>query len=232
MAILIACLDRLFDEYNEIAPHRDKSSDGWIGDTSHQSGSSDHNPDESGNVPIEDADSIDEVHAIDVDEDLKEDGEPSMMDTKNHNLERCKNGEEKRLRYMIYERKIYSASNGWREDYYSGSNPHDKHIHYSASYETKYESDTSSWKLEELVSLSQADKDWIYGLFEKYVGDSVQRWNTDGGKVSADDPNQFMMLNSAMYYAGRDIAYMRKRLVDEPQAAIASAAYPHKVEDD
>lgn len=224
MAILIACLDRLFDEYNEIAPQRDKSSDGWIGDTSHQSGSSDHNPDESGNVPIHDADSIDEVHAIDVDEDLKEDGNPSMMDTKDHILERCRDGKEKRLRYIIYERKIYSASNGWREEGYSGSNPHDKHIHYSASYETKYESDTSSWTLEELVSLSDADKDWIIGQLEKYVGDSVQRWNTTGGKVDPSDPNQFMMLNSAVYYVGRDVAYLRTHLVDN-QTSADPAAY-------
>lgn len=218
MAILIASLDKLRSEYNEIAPNRDKSSDGWIGDSGHQSGSSDHNPDESGNVPIHDADSIDEVHAIDVDEDLKMDGEPSMMDTKNHILDRCRDGKEKRLRYMIYERKIYSASNGWREDSYSGSNPHDKHIHYSASYETKYESDTSSWTLEELVALSDSDLSKIEKIVAKYVGDVVDRWNTTGGRVPESDPNQQMTVASALYYIGRDVAYNRNYGIDNPES--------------
>ncbi|RSM41509.1 hypothetical protein DMB66_55895 [Actinoplanes sp. ATCC 53533] len=64
----------LRSEFNALAPRRDKSSDGSIGDTAHSQSSSDHNPDETGNTPSEDADSINEVHAIDVDKDLRRSG--------------------------------------------------------------------------------------------------------------------------------------------------------------
>lgn len=42
MAILIPCLDQLFAEFDGLAPDRDHSSDGWIGDASHADRSSDH----------------------------------------------------------------------------------------------------------------------------------------------------------------------------------------------
>lgn len=164
MAVLIPSLAALREEFDRLAPDRDKSSDGWIGDASHSSGSSDHNPDESGNVPIHDADTTDEVHAIDVDEDLRLDGEVTMEDCVQHLLAECRAGREDRLRYMIYERRIWSASDGWREEYYSGSNPHDKHAHFSGSYDSDDEADTSSWGIEDLMGLSSQDKEWIKDL--------------------------------------------------------------------
>lgn len=42
MAILIASLAALRAEFDEIAPTRDKSSDGWIGDAAHADRTSDH----------------------------------------------------------------------------------------------------------------------------------------------------------------------------------------------
>jgi hypothetical protein len=42
MAVLIASLAALREEFNEIAPTRDKSSDGWIGDAAHADRVSDH----------------------------------------------------------------------------------------------------------------------------------------------------------------------------------------------
>lgn len=39
MAILIACLDELFKEFDQLAPDRDTASDGWIGDAAHSGGS-------------------------------------------------------------------------------------------------------------------------------------------------------------------------------------------------
>ena len=70
--ILIAAGKALFAEFDRIAPSRDHASDGSVGDTVHQNEVSDHNPDETGSVPIHDADHVNEVHAIDVDNNLRE----------------------------------------------------------------------------------------------------------------------------------------------------------------
>jgi hypothetical protein len=206
MAILIACLDQLFDEIDALAPDRDTSSDGWIGDASHAGSSSDHNPDESGNTPYEDADSIDEVHAIDVDETTRAD--VSMAQIVDHILDRCRSGEERRLHYIIYERTIYEDDNDWEAADYYGSNAHDKHAHFSACYETDRESDRSPW-LEGLMGLTSSDKDWIDGEFRAYVGDVVDRWTAEGGRVPADDANPKQTVPSALFYGGADGAHIR-----------------------
>lgn len=148
--ILIACLKALFAEFDRIAPGRAHASDGAIGDTAHQHEVSDHNPDETGSVPIHDADHVNEVHAVDVDSDLNEPG-LSMEIVVQFLLDRCRSGAERRLRYIIYNRRIWEASNGWRQRAYTGSSPHTEHAHFSASYDTAREADDSPWGLEDLV---------------------------------------------------------------------------------
>jgi hypothetical protein len=74
--ILVPCLVSLRTEFNRLSPGRDKASDGSIGDAAHQKEPSDHNPDDTPGVatPYTDADNIPEVHAIDVDNDLRKSG--------------------------------------------------------------------------------------------------------------------------------------------------------------
>lgn len=151
--VLVPCLVRLRSELNAIAPGRDKSSDGSVGDAAHQGSQSDHNPDETGNVPIRDADRVNEVHAIDVDDDLRVPGLTMYMIV-NFLVARCRSGAEKRLRYIIYDRVIWSASNGWAPMAYTGDNLHTEHAHFSASYTTAHEASTASWHLEEVVPVS------------------------------------------------------------------------------
>jgi len=159
--ILVPCLAKLRSEFNAIAPDRDKSSDGSVGDAAHQDSQSDHNPDETGNVPIRDADRVNEVHAIDVDVNLRVPG-LSMENVVQFLLTRCRSGAEKRLRYIIYNRRIWSASNGWRRRNYTGSNAHDHHAHFSSSYTSAHEASTASWHLEDVpVALTADDKKWI-----------------------------------------------------------------------
>jgi hypothetical protein len=159
--ILIACLKELFAEFDRIAPGRDHASDGSIGDTAHQNEVSDHNPDETGSVPIHDADHTNEVHAIDVDDDLRVPG-LSMETVVQFLLGRCRSGAEKRLRYIIYNRRIWEASNGWKQGAYTGASPHTEHAHFSASYDTAKEASTASWHLEDIpVALTADDKKWI-----------------------------------------------------------------------
>lgn len=169
--ILVPCLDRLRDDFNEFAPDRDRASDGTIGDAAHSS-SSDHTPDEiSDALRGKDADSTNEVHALDVDADLRVPG-LSMETVVQHLLARCRSGAEKRLRYIIFNRRIWEASNGWRQQKYTGPNAHDKHAHFSSSYDTAREASTASWHLEDIpVALTEADKKWIRGQIDDALGD-------------------------------------------------------------
>jgi hypothetical protein len=166
--VLIACLRQLFAEFDRIAPRRDHASDGSIGDTAHQHEVSDHNPDETGSVPIHDADKINEVHAIDVDSDLRTPG-LTMEDVVQHVLARCRSGAETRLRYVIYYQRIWEADNGWRERAYTGASQHREHAHFSASYTTSKEASTASWHLEDLTMLSADDKKWISAEIREQV---------------------------------------------------------------
>lgn len=169
--ILIACLKRLMADVTVLAPNRDHASDGSIGDTAHQEEVSDHNPDETGSVPIHDADHINEVHAIDVDSDLRSPGLTMEMVVQ-FILGRCRSGAETRLRYVIYNRRIWEAGNGWRERAYTGSSPHTEHAHFSASYTTGKEADDASWHLGSIpVALTADDKAWISEKFAEVAGD-------------------------------------------------------------
>lgn len=163
--ILIPCLVVLRDEFNRIAPNRDKGADGWIGDKAHQERQSDHNDDETGNVPIHDADNLHEVHALDITTELNE-SDLTMEKCIQFTLSRCRldnsdPNNEPRLRYIIFNRRIWRAPL-WRQETYSGTDPHTGHAHFSAEYVTALEADTSSWELEEIpVALTAADKVWI-----------------------------------------------------------------------
>jgi hypothetical protein len=172
--ILVPCLVRLRSEFNQIAPRRDKTSDGSIGDTAHQASQSDHNDDEVGNVPIRDADRIHEVHAIDVDVDLREPG-LTMETVVQFLLKRCRSGAEKRLRYIIFNRRIWEQSNGWRQRPYTGPNPHDHHAHFSSSYTTSHEASMASWHLEDIpVALTAADKTWITNTVKAQTQSAIE----------------------------------------------------------
>lgn len=108
---LAASLVQLRNEVNAAHPNRDKSSDGWVGDTSHQARVSDHNPDYSaGGI----------VRAIDVDRD--------GIDPYKLVRVACA---DSRTEYVIFERKIYQRNKGFAPIPYNGTNPHDKHVHIS-----------------------------------------------------------------------------------------------------
>lgn len=149
--VLIPSLVSLRETFNRLNPDRDKSSDGSIGDTAHAASSSDHNPDETGTVPVHDADTRNEVHAIDVDETgpwpADSRGPFTMMRAVRQLVTDHREGREDRLRYIIYERTIWSASWGWGAREYTGANPHDHHAHFSGSYTSGREADDSRWNI-------------------------------------------------------------------------------------
>ena len=159
--ILVPCLVTLRSEFNAIAPGRDRASDGSIGDLAHAQTSSDHNPDETGATPYEDADSTNEVHAIDVDKDLRRPGW-TMQKAVEIIVVRHRQGRDNRLQNVIYNRVIWSRSWGWTARRYTGANAHTQHAHFSARYTTAQESDTRPWGLleaedDDMATITQSD---------------------------------------------------------------------------
>lgn len=144
---LAPCLVSLRDEFNDLAPSRDRASDGSIGDAAHSARASDHNPDENR-----------VVHAIDVDKDLRRPG-VDMERVVQFLLARCRSGAEKRLKYIIFRQRIWAKSNGWRQQAYTGPNAHKEHAHLSAEYDTKSANSRASWHLAELTEDEVDDAD-------------------------------------------------------------------------
>ncbi|MFD6636779.1 hypothetical protein ACFWDN_13290 [Micromonospora chalcea] len=128
--VITAPVKQIRDELNQVAPKRDKASDGTVGDLKHQGGKSGHNPDKTGNAEYRDGDNLDEVRAIDLDRDLNRAGLTAEQVVA-YLVGRCRAGLERRIAYIIFNRTIWSASSGWKARKYTGSNPHDHHFHIS-----------------------------------------------------------------------------------------------------
>ena len=112
---------QLREQIDDAFPDRDRTSDGWIGDTRHAARKSDHNPDEQG-----------WVRAIDVSRDLFEGSEPDIMGDLCDQLRlACKSKQEKRIAYIIFEGRICSRILNWKWRTYKGANKHTKHAHFS-----------------------------------------------------------------------------------------------------
>ena len=100
-------------------PSRDRTSDGWIGDTRHSARTSDHNPDKQG-----------VVRAIDIDRDLSGKKKPDLMPDLADQIRHAAKS-DKRIAYIIFAGKIASPRVGWRWVKYRGINPHNAHCHIS-----------------------------------------------------------------------------------------------------
>jgi hypothetical protein len=125
----------LLAEVDKLAPGRRKTQDGTVGDLAHQQRVSDHNPDETGNTgSSSDTDSVNEVHARDVDSRGPWPADWSMERIVQTVLARCRTGAEKRLKYVIFNGRIWEASNGWRQRTYTGADQHREHAHFSFRY--------------------------------------------------------------------------------------------------
>lgn len=120
---LAPSLAQLRAEVNARWPHRDKGSDGWIGDTAHGARTSDHNPDYSaGGV----------VRAIDIDKD--------GIDV---NVLLTMVVGDARTAYVIWNRRIWVRGSGWSA--YKGANGHTAHVHVSIRHGSVFERATAPW---------------------------------------------------------------------------------------
>ena len=124
---------RLREQFDNTYPDRDRTSDGWIGDTRHSARLSDHNPDEQGIV-----------RAIDIDRDLSGKAKPDLMPNLADQIRHAAKS-DKRIAYIIFAGKIASPRMGWRWRKYSGINPHTKHCH--ISFTKKGDADSSFFNI-------------------------------------------------------------------------------------
>lgn len=187
--VLVPCLKSLFAEFDQLAPNRDHATDGAVGDRAHAAkGSSDHLPDEeTPALRSKDSDAVNEVHAIDVDRDLRLPGW-SMERVVQILVTRCRSGAETRLQYVIFNRRIWSRSWNWQARIYTGANPHDHHAHFSARYDTASEQNTKPWGLlaanqpeEDDVAISA--EDWKK-LDERFGNVPAAVWERNIGKAT------------------------------------------------
>lgn len=144
---LAGALVELRAEVDARWPHRDRSSDGTIGDTSHAGGPSDHNPNAAG-----------VVCALDIDVDL--DGSNDSHDPADMGVltERLRASRDPRLKYVIWRGLIFSSypvsgHPAWDWRLYHGADFHSSHCHVSVGHGPDGQStgnydDSASWGID------------------------------------------------------------------------------------
>lgn len=151
---LAPALEELRGTINRLSPNRDKASDGWIGDKSHASRDSDHNP---SNWP-QSWSGVVRAYDFDVDFGGGRTGRwfanrlASML------------GKHEALgsgAYVIFDSKIISTDRldeGWRP--YNGANPHVGHVHLSVGRSPRSYNSTDPWDLikEDVMNAAQERK--------------------------------------------------------------------------
>lgn len=187
---LTAGLQNLRNQVNAAFPDRDKTSDGTISDAAHRAESrTGHSPDDTRGSNPEwdgDPDSTPEVRAWDMDSDLRSPGVTAQQLVDHI---RSLPGVSAVLRYIIFDRKIYRASNGWKPDPYFGASAHTEHVHFSGAWSQAADNNTTfDYRLEDLVALTAAE-------LAKLLNDSTVRaalangvWNTDNVVAAPGNP--------------------------------------------
>lgn len=126
---------QLREQIDDSFPERDRRSDGWVADARHMAGGkSDHIPTGEG-----------WVFALDVDRGLAgPSNKPDLMPDLANQI-RLAARKDKRIKYVIFDKKICSKKTLWRWVVYRGSNPHSSHCH--ISFTTKGKEDGSFFNI-------------------------------------------------------------------------------------
>lgn len=178
MATLTYGLQNLRNQVNRVFPARDRTSDGWIGDTAHQLKTSGHNPDDTaGSKPAwnGDPDNVPEVRAWDMDSDLNAGG-VTAQHLVNHL--RMLPGLSTVIRYMIFNHLIYHERDGFAPTPFDGAG-HEEHVHFEGAWSQAADGNTTfNYRLEDIeMALTPDDKDWIANLI---AGVAAKVWAAKG----------------------------------------------------
>lgn len=134
---LAKSIDKMRAQVNALYPKRSKASDGTIGDESHQSRNSDHN------AWIKDG-KLGVVSGCDITHDPKGGFDAGLF----ANLLLA--SRDPRIKYIIWNRQIASGSDGpsaWKWRKYTGSNPHNRHVHISVKAKKSFYDDERAWAM-------------------------------------------------------------------------------------
>lgn len=137
---------KLRDQVNLAVPNRNKNSDGAIGDAAHAARTSDHNPwVKDGTMGV--------VTAIDITHDPKHGVDTYKL------AEHLRQTKDSRIKYVISNKRIFSFEvSPWQWRRYTGSNPHDEHIHISVRPVKSLYDWEMAWNLGELIPKADAEQ--------------------------------------------------------------------------
>jgi hypothetical protein len=166
-AVVVRALKAFDDELTSVAPKRTLPT--WYkGDARHKLSPSGHNPDDTPGSKAEDsdADSIPEIRAGDYRLPLNAAFTPEQF--VQWLVKKCRSGEITWIKYIIFNKRIWSASTGWVTRVYKGSNPHDKHFHISCKSDTKSENSTARIGMHALLPSLPAREVKMLSITGKY----------------------------------------------------------------
>lgn len=142
-------LNTLLDQLNRKAPNRSKASDGALGNAAHAASISFHNPNPAGIVQARDY-----TH------------DPANgLDTHNWLAPMLVKSRDPRILEIISNYQYWTPAGGWVP--YTGSNPHDHHLHLSVRSEPSLYNSTAPWNLGDdstggfLMALSDAQQNTL-----------------------------------------------------------------------
>lgn len=165
-------LDVLLEEVNARAPHRDKASDGWLGDQAHAARVSDHNPDSQG-----------VVRARDFDDD------PLGGHNATEFAEFLRQSRDHRIKYVIDQGRMFSSYStsyrrAWEWGPYDGINAHEQHTHVSVVADDRADSErpwgwaTKRGTEEDRMEITKGDK-----------SSAVKYWQRQANRVLSGTPH-------------------------------------------
>lgn len=184
----------LRDKVNTHYPNRSRASDGTIGDAAHSSRVSQHNPNSAGVVT-----------AVDITHDPVNGYDGQALADR---LIR-----DPRVWYVIFNRRIWEGK--WTP--YSGSNPHDKHVHVSVKQDPANYDNSSTWNLKGEEMFNEGDR---VNINTALYGKDTKAHMEEVGRPFKDAI--YSIINSPHYQGENQTNTSLQQTVKDLQAALAN----------